>query len=759
VRRIRDVDLTITLTALERFLAHAWTPSVLEALVPPEDGSWGLLAADDSHGNRHLVAKDDSVESSFVALLATDGRYFDGVPVGAYRSVLERMHRFALEAQSPPLRLPPGWNAYHADNRVAFFATRRDWGSWRWVAELGAAPLVVCFWQITSTEEPVDLDTFTPTRERLARLLSERDQALSGTIERLAGITPAAATASLQATVDLEEAGFGAVVGHLTESQWRPKLTSQQAEFVDADSSAAIKLRGPAGSGKTLALELKLLREAHASQNSGRPLRALFTTHSWAMAEQVDSALSRLNEGADLSLVDVYPLISIAQTYLPSERGGLGFELLGEDSLSGKQLQIEHLNAILDRFLEGDWLTFERRVSAEVARRVVAPRDTPERNAFVWDLLIEFGSVLSAQGILPGVNAERRYLEIQRAPWMMPLPDRGDRLLVLRIYSDYVDSLREERFLTSDQLINDFLNYLETFTWNIRREDDGYDLIFVDELHLFTEQERLVLHYLTRRPDEYPRMFMALDPRQSPAEIYMSVDPKSITRTDTGLADALLGSVRSVELSTVHRFTPAILDLIRHINQMYPALDLGEDWELDLTEVSSSRTGGDRPSLVEHSDRGTEVQAVLARAAELATDGSPSARVAVIAVDPLQLEAYIAAVGTEVGEGSVTVIRSRDDVDRLRYSRRTVVLGAAEFLGGLQFSHVLVVGLPSRQASTANQGHSLRRLLSLLYLAVSRATDHVEIHVNDEAGGIPEILESAVSADLLELARTPNSGA
>jgi hypothetical protein len=46
-----------------------------------------------------------------------------------------------------------------------------------------------------------------------------------------------------------------------------------------------------------------------------------------------------------------------------------------------------------------------------------------------------------------------------------------------------------------------------------------------------------------------------------------------------------------------------------------------------------------------------------------------------------------------------------------------------------------------------------------LYLAVSRATDHVEIHVNDEAGGIPEILESAVSADLLELARTPNSGA
>jgi hypothetical protein len=47
----------------------------------------------------------------------------------------------------------------------------------------------------------------------------------------------------------------------------------------------------------------------------------------------------------------------------------------------------------------------------------------------------------------------------------------------------------------------------------------------------------------------------------------------------------------------------------------------------------------------------------------------------------------------------------------------------------------------------------LRRFLSLLYLGISRASDYVEIHVSDDNGGIPEILELAVQTDMLELIR------
>jgi hypothetical protein len=51
----------------------------------------------------------------------------------------------------------------------------------------------------------------------------------------------------------------------------------------------------------------------------------------------------------------------------------------------------------------------------------------------------------------------------------------------------------------------------------------------------------------------------------------------------------------------------------------------------------------------------------------------------------------------------------------------------------------------------ANLGHQQRRLLSLLYLAISRATSAVEVHVNAEDGGVPDVLRSAAEAKVVEL--------
>ena len=102
----------------------------------------------------------------------------------------------------------------------------------------------------------------------------------------------------------------------------------------------------------------------------------------------------------------------------------------------------------------------------------------------------------------------------------MPLESDADKRVVLHVYERYMEGLMADNCLTSDQVVNDFLNYLVTFTWNRRRADKGYDCIFVDELHLFDAQERLLLRYLVRTTRERPKIFMALDPRQSPWEVY-----------------------------------------------------------------------------------------------------------------------------------------------------------------------------------------------------------------------------------------------
>jgi hypothetical protein len=269
----------------------------------------------------------------------------------------------------------------------------------------------------------------------------------------------------------------------------------------------------------------------------------------------------------------------------------------------------------------------------------------------------------------------------------------------------------------------------------------------VDELHLFNEQERQTLGYLSRDPDAYPLMFMALDPRQSPSEAFAPMSASRSTVGESGEADAALGEIESVELRTVHRFSPEILALVRHVNESFPALDLGDDWGFggDVeTAVDPTRR---KPSIHIHPHSTAEIDAVLDSAMERASRRDGADRVAVVLVDPIALEVYGPAAEAR---SNMTLIRGRDDIVSLQYARRSVAVGPAEYLAGLQFGTVVVAGFPPHSNRTANLGHQRRRLLSLLYLAVSRATTDVEIHVNSGDGGVPEILESAIERGVVE---------
>lgn len=725
---------------------HEGWPPMLEV---PADGGSGVVATTSSEAV-FVIHRGDTLDVARIVVLSQGAEFLGPVPPSSYANALERIHRVALEAEHFPVTLPSGWSEFRSDNKIAFFATPRTDGSLRWISELRPlGSLDTVFWRITTGDDQVALEAYEPPYDVYSMIVSGWSDAFASAQSSLGTAAIEPVSEPVQPTVDLAATTFGAVTQYQTYSTWLDRLTPAQREFLESPPDRSVKLRGPAGSGKTLVLELKALRELYESHDRGEPIRILFATHSWAMAEQVDSALRQMDERGDISEIEVYPLVSIAQSILPSERTGAGFSLLGEDSLTGKRLQIEELDKILDSIAASDWLFYADGASPLMRSRMTAPRGSQARNSLVWDLLMEFASVLSAHGILPGINAERQYLSLPRTRWMMPLDSETDKLVVLLVYTKYVTALSDAGVLTTDQLTNDFLNYLATFAWNIRRQSAGYDLILVDELHLFTDQERLVLHYLTRSPDVYPRMFMALDPRQSPAEMYVDVGSDAVMRGGSGLPDEYLGDVQSMELATVHRFTPEILDVVRHINQSYPALDLGEDWSLDLSSVESSVPTGSRPTLVTHASSIEEAEAVARSLAALQAQAG-SDRVALVVLEATSLPTYV-----EVAERhtSVAVISGRDDVEKLQYTRRSAVVGAAEFLAGLQFSAVVVAGFPNTSDGYANLGHQLRRFLSLLYLSVSRATTTVEIHVNDESGGIPPILESAVAAGVLELGR------
>lgn len=726
-----DKLAVFTVASLQRLLECADEDGAHPTEIPGAAGKDVVKV--DTDLSTFFVHRDDDGDSRLIVVYPQD-RSVDT------KAALQRVHRVALHAADRTVRVNPAWSVYHHDNFVAFFAfpESQNVDSARWIAEFGPdASQDICFYVLTDSAKPVRLDVYKPPR-------NEYRQARADWPKVVADATRSMPTddskATVQGSIDLAATTFGAVTQYRTYSAWLEHLTPKQREFVEWPADKAVKLRGPAGSGKTLALELKLLRELYSARDQGIPTRILFATHSWAVAEQADSALRGLDETADLSGIDVFPFLEVARTYLPSEAKAVAdHRLLGEDSLSGRRQQLQRISDVLRAVVDGDWLAYRKTVSDSFRSRIEASPRSADWNSLVWDLMLEFSDVLAAQGILPGVNAERRYLSLGRSPWMMPLTNDSEKRLVLAVYSQYVSGLRAERLLSSDQLVTDFLNYLETFTWNIRRASEGYDLIFVDELHLFSEQERLALHYLTKSPSEFPRMFMALDPRQSPSEVYAEFAAQKTARGESGRADLDLGAVDSVELHTVHRFTPQLLALIQHIHRSYPALDLGDDWAFDTESLNSSASQGAVPRLFAHGSTSDEERGVVASVHDFASRARPDQTVGVVLLDAARIDDFrVALKGL-----SVVTIQSRDDVERLRYSRRSVILGAAEYFAGLQLDYVIIAGVPNAQTGVANLGYQRRRLLSLLYVAVSRATRHVDIHTNDEFGGVPEVLASA----------------
>ncbi|MFC7479240.1 hypothetical protein ACFQX7_03055 [Luedemannella flava] len=413
--------------------------------------------------------------------------------------------------------------------------------------------------------------------------------------------------------------------------------------------------------------------------------------------------------------------------------------------------QLRRVDDLLSEVIEEAWPAFRAGCREEFVRAVESEPGSDDRRLFEWELLNEFACVLNAEKIKPGINADREYLDLPRSPWMMSLDSDREKRFVLHLYARYIQGLERDGLISNDQIMSDFFLAVDTWRWNYERKTQGYDRIFVDELHLFNGQERLVLQYFYRHVDQYPIMYVALDPRQSPQMTYVGVPANGLVRGDTNGDAKSLGTSQLVSLTRVHRFSPDVLALLRHINHSYPAVSLDEDWELDLDAVDSSRPSRAVPTVYRHSTRYDEALAVLRRCRQAAENkGGKSRRVAVVLVDPDALTVYEEIVFDHADSVRPQILRARDDVVGLRYAQKTIVLSPVEYVAGLQFDVVIVAGLrPVRRGPWST--NRLRQMLSMLYLAISRATDEVEIHVNLASGGIPDILASAIEANKLVL--------
>jgi len=690
----------------------------------------------------YVLARQDLDSSQFRAIALASLDLLSAQPSSTFSRALARVDRVAGEISRPPVHLPSSWRTWHLGRLLAFFALPQIHSGLRWIVEElpGGSSI---FWELYDRHSVIELSDFVTQPAEVERLT--RNFALA--ITRASSLLPApsqSAPGQLRPMIDLEAVGPRAVTQGRSYGAWSSFLTDGQLAVLQYSAPEALKIRGPAGSGKTLTLELKALQEAMAENGSGEHLRVLFATHSWALANQVDTALHQLDEsGRAVDCIEVWPLVylrELIQGELP-----LGVEMLGEDSLDGKRKQLTLISESIDAIKGSDWVTYVEAVSDDLRRGVETASSSNDRLALVWDLMREFIEVFDPNELKPGIESLQRYIGLPRANWMVRLETQADREFVFGVYREYVARLVSEGQITTDQALDDFRRYLESYTWNIRRGSDGYDLIIVDEFHLFNDTERYILHLLSRDANSYPRIVMALDPYQSPYALLTGGNtPRTVSAQ--GQVWPTRGREQFISLRTTHRFSPEVLQFVSHVHRSLPnLLELGDDWDIAIQDAQEPIDRRRLPEVKVMSSIESLQRFVFEEAHRLNDRAAGDERTAIIGVGHSDLELLKSyAQSPDIRDG-VTVVESRDDAELLRYSRRTIVITSAEYAAGLQFANVVMASFTGKGDSGFSTS-SQRVFVSELYLAASRCERTLKMVMIRGNEGFGDIAQDAIRA-------------
>jgi hypothetical protein len=427
-----------------------------------------------------------------------------------------------------------------------------------------------------------------------------------------------------------------------------------------------------------------------------------------------------------------------------------GLEPLSNDGLEGRILQIEAIEAQIEALRKGDWITYRERCSEEFRKGFESKRGTPDFRSFAFEVMNEFACVLEADGVRQSADRRERYVGEQRKSWMMPLPNAEDRRVVLMIYDKFREFLRGLGVIGVDQMIADFLGFLDSNRWDNVRRREGYDAVFVDELHLFNRQERMTLHHLMRDSSKPPIVVMAYDSKQSIRDTFYGL-AEAKNGSTVFARDMRLGETERFELSQGFRYTPEIARVLEWVDQTFPAAgiseELGSDWK--PIKVGGEQASGGRPVLVKAQRSVDLFNAVFPRARRAAIDLQKGRRVAVLCASEALFKRY-----AEAGEYKdfFLAITDREQLSGLRHAGKRFVFSMPEFVAGIQFDTVFLIEVNDGEVQQGPYSTgALRRFVSMVYLGASRAERVLEIYSSDERGGPSKALRHAIDAGALDV--------
>ena len=530
----------------------------------------------------------------------------------------------------------------------------------------------------------------------------------------------------------------------LTYDEWREPdspLTNEQREVLESDNllKQPLRIAGPAGSGKTLLLQLIAIKLLRKAKNTHTPCTALYVVHNAAMVDMVWDRFDTL--GADDLLDHTSPQHFVITTLSDFSRSRLGSEDLPIIDKDAEQTKAFQRDCALMGLKEA--LGEARGLNKSNAPLLTQVSSHKELMSIFSDLLVyEFGVAIKGHQL---TNDPQKYIQSE-----IPLSRLHkelttlERTVVFKSFRNYHKTVFEDLgVLDTDDLAISLVAQLRTPLWDMRRRNEGVDYLFVDETHLFNENERRIFALLTKPPTPHLPIALALDQAQ---------DLQGATVSGFGRLG--IDKIQDTRLSQVPRCTKSILELAFHFIQQTTDLFSAEfpDFTASSKSIVPDNPPLTSPPVIKRGGTGEGLGTYVNKQIRDIRSGHIR-KIGVIVYGEKHWDDIRRAL---VRNSDSTVILSRRG-DLVDDSRPVTVVSKPDIIGGQEFDAVLVVGVengivPPRVDSASGLSATFeQQALRSLYLTITRAKYRL-VFINSLLAAPSPLLESSINAGLLTIA-------
>ncbi|WP_176082922.1 UvrD-helicase domain-containing protein [Martelella sp. HB161492] len=596
-----------------------------------------------------------------------------------------------------------------------------------------------------STNEVANEANIRRVVDRLADIYRTTAEAAKGST--LAGSPSAVGSTQLDST---------AVLGrsiHMPFREWFPLTTTPQKRFIYSSADTPHRLFGAAGTGKTLSLILRALYLLDRAERASETFHALLVTHSEATRESIANALATIDtmgfhqrdSKQDSVALKVETLASLCADFLG--RSISETEFVDRDAQDSKILQQMYIEQAIAVSKQLDYPSFKLHLSHELKRQIDSLSDA--------DLAPLIQHEISA--LIKG-RAGDSFEVYKRCPSLMfglNISNDADKGYAFSVFKRYQEQLEKSNQFDTDDVVISAIGQLDTPIWRRRRIREGFDFIGIDETHLFNINELHVFHHFTRKVGNFPISF-TMDESQAVGDRGWN---------DSASLSELFGSDNKTapeitEYSAVFRSSPAITAFSASV--LASGATLFTHFKNTLLGSQSVFTPDEERrsqpvTYREFSDDDSMVEEAFTIAENLRGETNSARYQVLITTLSDQIMEKIREHTIKTNK-AVTYLERRGDFTKVKQAERSghLVAGHVDFVGGLEFDVVLIVGvdrgrvpLEGETEDSNSRNYAAYSAHNRLYVAASRAKYALEI-LGVKSRGPSDLLLNAANNDLIK---------